>query len=56
MGEKKSGFGMKIPDYISESLETIFRVKNVNSLMADGDPGSFRPWIQDRNVRIWDQE
>jgi hypothetical protein len=29
MGKKsKSGSGMKIPDYISESLETIFWVKN----------------------------
>jgi hypothetical protein len=29
-----SGSGMNIPDYISESLETIFWVKN---------PGSFKP-------------
>jgi hypothetical protein len=29
MGKKsRSGFGMKIPDHISESLETIFWVKN----------------------------
>jgi hypothetical protein len=30
MGEKKSRFGtgMNIPDHISESLETIFGVKN----------------------------
>jgi hypothetical protein len=27
-GWKKSGPGMNIPDYLSESLETVFRVKN----------------------------
>jgi hypothetical protein len=26
--EKKSESGMTIPDYFSESLETVFRVKN----------------------------
>jgi hypothetical protein len=38
MGKKsKSGSGLNIPDHISESLETIFWVKNT---AADPDPGS----------------
>jgi hypothetical protein len=44
MGKKsRSGFGMNIPDHISESLETIFRVKTtLHSLMRIRirDPGS----------------
>jgi hypothetical protein len=33
MGKKsRSGFGIKIPDHISESLETIFWVKNTEIL------------------------
>jgi hypothetical protein len=39
MGEKSgSGFGMKNPDHISESLETIFRDKILK--FFDADPGS----------------
>jgi hypothetical protein len=39
---KKSGSGMNIPDHISESLETIFLVKNTLMYFfdADPDPGS----------------
>jgi hypothetical protein len=35
-----SGSGMNNPDHISESLETIFGLKYLNSLMRIGDPGS----------------
>jgi hypothetical protein len=41
MGKKssvESGSGMYIPDYISESLETIFWVKILEVLDADADP------------------
>jgi hypothetical protein len=45
MGKKQdpnpgSGSGMNIPDHISESLETIFWVKNTLIFYADQDPGS----------------
>jgi hypothetical protein len=33
-----SGSGMNIPDHISESLETIFRVKILKFFDADADP------------------
>jgi hypothetical protein len=40
MGKKsRSGFGIKIPDHISDSLETIFWVKILNFFYADPDPG-----------------
>jgi hypothetical protein len=40
MGEKsRSGSGMNIPDHISETLETIFRVKIIKFVDADPDPG-----------------
>jgi hypothetical protein len=40
MGKKSgSGSGINSPDYISESLETIFWVKHLNSLMRIRDPG-----------------
>jgi hypothetical protein len=35
---KKSGSGMNIPDHFSESLGTVFRVKNTNSLIRIQDP------------------
>jgi hypothetical protein len=35
------GSGMKIPDYISKSLETIFGVHTLKFFDADLDPGSF---------------
>jgi hypothetical protein len=40
MGKKKSrsGSGINIPDHISESLETIFKVKILE--FFDPDPGS----------------
>jgi hypothetical protein len=39
MGEElRSLYGMNIPDYISESLETIFSVKILKCF--DADPGS----------------
>ncbi len=44
--EKKSGSGMNIPDNFSESLETVFRVKNTQILGCGSgirnlfDPGS----------------
>jgi hypothetical protein len=31
--EKKSGSGVNIPDHFSDSLETVFRAKNIYSLM-----------------------
>jgi hypothetical protein len=41
MGKKsRSGSGMKIPDHISESLETTFWVNILNFFDADADPGS----------------
>jgi hypothetical protein len=46
MGKKSgSGSGMNNPDHISESLETIFGLKYLNSLM--GSPG----W---KKIRILD--
>jgi hypothetical protein len=67
MGKKsKSGSGiclrdeMNIPDHISESLETIFWVKNrySNSLMwiRLRDPESFYPLIRDGYIPIWDPQ
>jgi hypothetical protein len=41
MGKKSRsgiGSGMNIPDYISESLETIFWVKILKFFDADADP------------------
>ncbi len=59
MGKKsKSGSGMNIPDHIFDSLETIFSVKNLNSLfrMRIRDPEIFWPgsgmekiWIRDKH-------
>jgi hypothetical protein len=53
-----SGIGKKIrirnnPDHTSESLETIFGLKYVNSLMRIRDPGwkKFGSWIWD-----WDEK
>jgi hypothetical protein len=41
MGKKsRSGSGMKIPDHISESLETIFWLKTLEFFDAGPDPGS----------------
>jgi hypothetical protein len=37
----RSGSGMNILDHISESLETIFEVKILQSFDADADPGIF---------------
>jgi hypothetical protein len=48
--KSRSGSRMNIPDHISESLETIFWVKNtLNFLMRfrNRDPESFWPWIRD---------
>jgi hypothetical protein len=40
MGKKSgSGSGMNNPDHISESLESIFRLEYLNSLMRIRDPG-----------------
>jgi len=36
---KKLGSGMNNPDHISDSLETVFRLKYLNSLMRIRDPG-----------------
>ncbi len=44
-----------IPDHISESLETIFRLKILKSLMRIRDPESFWPWIRDGKIRIRDK-
>jgi hypothetical protein len=42
MGKKsRSGSGMNIPDHISESLETIVRVKILKFFDANPDPGTF---------------
>jgi hypothetical protein len=42
MGKKsRSGSGMDIPDHISESLETIFRVKILKFFDLNPDPESF---------------
>jgi hypothetical protein len=41
MGKKsRSGSGIKIPDHISKSLETIFGLKILKFFDADPDPGS----------------
>ncbi len=41
MGKKsKSGYGMNIPDHISEGLETVFWVKLKILKFFDADPGS----------------
>jgi hypothetical protein len=41
MGKKsRSGSGMSNPNHISENLETIFRVKILEILDTDQDPGS----------------
>jgi hypothetical protein len=32
------GSGMNIPDYFSESLETVFRAKNTHRTFFDADP------------------
>jgi hypothetical protein len=37
--ETKSGFGMNISDNFSESLETVFRVKNTEILLCGSGPG-----------------
>jgi hypothetical protein len=48
MGKKsRAGYGMKILDHISESLEPIFGLKIIKFFDADPDPESFLPWIQD---------
>jgi hypothetical protein len=36
---------MNIPDHISESIVTIFGLKQLK--FFDADPGSFRLWIRD---------
>jgi hypothetical protein len=40
---KKSGSGMNIPDHFSESLETVFWIKNTLFYFFEADPapGSF---------------
>jgi hypothetical protein len=43
---------MNIPDYISESLETIVWVKITWILW--GGPGIFWPWIRDGKIQIRD--
>jgi hypothetical protein len=53
MGKNQdSGSGMNIPDYISESFETIFWLKCLNSLMRIRESGSgmekFGSKIRDR--------
>jgi hypothetical protein len=51
MGKKNQepdlGSGMNIPDHISESLETICRVKNTLMRIRTRDSESLRPWFQD---------
>jgi hypothetical protein len=42
-----SGSGMKNPDHISESLETIFWVKTLKSFDADPGPGIEKLRIRD---------
>jgi hypothetical protein len=57
-----SGYGMNIPDHISESLETIFCVKILKFYSSDADPGIFLTldpgsWIRDsgmEKIRIVD--
>jgi hypothetical protein len=39
--DPRSGFGMNIPDHISESLETIFGLKILKPFDVHPDPGSF---------------
>ncbi len=48
------GSGINIPDHISESLGINFWVI-LKFFDADPDPGSFRPWIRDENIRIRDK-
>ncbi len=38
---KRSGSGINIPDFVSESIETIFGLKMLKFCDADPDPGSF---------------
>jgi hypothetical protein len=40
MYKKRSGSGINKPNHISESLETIFVLRYLNSLMRIWDPGS----------------
>jgi hypothetical protein len=49
------GFGVNIPDQISECLETMFfGLKIFKFFVADPDPGSFIPWIRDLGWKISD--
>jgi hypothetical protein len=54
--EKKSGSGsgMNNPDHISESLETIFRVKILEFFHADPGSGIGKIRILDGKIRIRD--
>jgi hypothetical protein len=58
MGKKsRSGSGMKIPDHISESLETTFWVKILKFFVADPDqdPGSRNLFDSGSGIRdpVW---
>jgi hypothetical protein len=48
---KKSGSesGMNNPDHISESIETIFGLKNLNSLMRIWDGKKFGSCVRDEH-------
>jgi hypothetical protein len=48
----RSGTGMLIPDYISESLETFFWVKILKFFDADPDPGSGMERIRIQDPRL----
>jgi hypothetical protein len=55
MGKKSgSGSGMNNPDHISESLETIFGLKYLNSLTRIRDGKNSDPESLMEKDRIWD--
>jgi hypothetical protein len=51
---KKSGSGMNNTDHISESLETIFGLKYLNSLMRIRDGKYLNPGTRIEKIRIRD--
>jgi hypothetical protein len=56
VGKKSgSGFGMKNPYHISESLKQFFGLKDLNSFIQIRDPGWKKIRIRDEKIRIQDK-
>jgi hypothetical protein len=49
-----SGSGMKILDHFPRAYTQFFGLKILK--FFDADPGSFRPWIRDGKIWVWDPE